>query len=381
MTASSVGGRKSALFVLLADLPNGAERVTAGFAAALAARPDWDVTVQVVCSRREPSFADTLRSSGVTVLYGPYPRERIATPLFLLGLPRRRYDLVFSSILHMNGLLAAAARIGWLRTRRLVTRESNVFADRYHGFERAIRSLFLWAYGPQALVVVQSRRMGEALRPLLGKGVQDRIRMIPNPTDVDAVRRRAEEPLDPALAEVLDARPHIVWMGRLIDWKRPELAVQVLHRVREISGRDVGLAILGDGPMAGAVTTEVERLGLQDRVLTPGRQENPFNIARRCRVGLSTSLALEGFPNVLLEMMAAGVPSIVTTACADGLTDVPGIRVTEDFSAESLAQAICDELAANECRQAQFAANLDARRAVNSLPVLLGESEGPAGRG
>lgn len=373
MSAVIDGRRKSALFVLLADLPNGAERVTAGFAAALAARPDWDVTVQVVCSRRTPSFADTLRASGVTVRYGPYPRERIATPLFLLGLPRRRYDLVFSSILHMNGLLAAAARIGWLRTRRLVTRESNVFADRYHGFERAIRSLFLRAYGPQALVVVQSRRMGEALRPLLGSDVRDRIRMIPNPTDIESVRRRAAEPLDAALAAVLDARPHIVWMGRLIDWKRPELAVEVLKRVREISGQDVGLAILGDGPMAGAVAAEVERHGLQDRVLTPGRQENPFNIAARCRIGLSTSLALEGFPNVLLEMMAAGVPSIVTTACADGLGEVPGLRVTEDFSAEALARAISEELVSNQTHEAEFAANLEARRAANSLPALLGE--------
>lgn len=375
MTASSAAPRKSALFILLVDLPNGAERVTAGFASALAARPDWDVTVQVVCSRRSPSFADTLRAKGVTVRYGPYHRERISTPLFLLGLPRHRYDLVFSSLLHINGLLAAAARVGWLRTRRLVTRESNVFADRYHGLERKIRSLFLKAYGPQALIVVQTRKMGEALRPFLASGLRDRVLMIPNPTDIENVRRRAAEPLDPALAEVLDARPHIVWMGRLIDWKRPELAVEVLRRVREISGLDVGLAILGDGPMAGAVAAEVERHGLQDRVLTPGRQENPFNIARRCRVGLSTSLALEGFPNVLLEMMAAGVPSIVTTACADGLTEVPGLRVTEDFSAESLARAISVELASNQTHEAEFAANLDARRAANSLPVLLGESE------
>lgn len=364
--------RKSALFVLLADLPNGAERVTANFAVALATRPDWDVTIQVVTTQRTPSFAETLKAQGLTVRYGRHPRERLATPLFLLSLPRRRYDFVFSSILHMNGLLAASRRIGWLRTKRLVTRESNVFADRYQDLERAIRMLFLKAYGSQELILVQTRRMGEALRPLLPAKLGERVRTVPNPTDVTTVRNRAEAPLAPEMAEALLARPHIVWMGRLIDWKRPEMAVEVLARVRQITGMDVGLALLGDGPMMPTVQARIEALGLRDHVLAPGRQENPFNIARLCRVGLSTSLALEGFPNVLLEMMAAGVPAIVTTACADDLDSLPHVTVVEDFEVETLARAISHALTTGADHSAVYAETLMARSAANSLDLLTG---------
>ena len=365
--------RRTALFVILTDVPNGAERVTANFAVALAQRPDWDVTVQIVCNRKSPSFGDSLKAHGITVRHGPYPRERISTPVFLLSLPRRRYDLVFSSILHMNGLLAAARRIGWLRTARLVTRESNVLADRYQGTALAIRSLFLKAYGPQALIVVQSDHMGKALRPLLSPRMRARVRMLPNPTDVATVRTRAAAPLAPELEARLTARSHLFWMGRLIDWKRPELAVDVLARVRALTGMDLGLVILGEGQRMTTVRERIAAHGLEDQVILPGRQDNPFNIAARCRLGFSTSLGLEGFPNVLLEMMAAGVPAVVTTPCADGLRSLPGVSVTDGFEGEELVQAITAALMSGADHRASYAEELERRSAKASLPVLLGE--------
>lgn len=365
--------RREALFVILTDVPNGAERVTANFAVALAQRPDWRVTVQIVCDRKTPSFGEGLRQHGIQVRYGPYRRERISTPLFILGLPFRRYDLVFSSILHMNGLLAAAKRIGWLRTPRLVTRESNVFADRYKGRERVIRSLFLRAYGSQEMIVVQSDHMAEALRPLLPPATAARVRMLPNPTDVATVRMRAAAPLAPEMEARLIARPHLFWMGRFIDWKRPELAVDVLARVRALTGLDLGLVILGEGQRMPAVRERIAARSLKEQVILPGRQNNPFNIAAHCRLGFSTSLGLEGFPNVLLEMMAAGVPAVVTTPCADGLRSLPGVSVTDGFEGEELAQAITAALTSGVDHRAAYAAELERRSATTSLPVLLGE--------
>lgn len=335
---------KRALFVIPADVANGAERVTAHYAQALARRPGWEVTLRVVCSPREPSFGDTLSGCGVKVEYGPYPRERISLPAFVLSLARNRYDLVFSSILHLNGLISFAKGIGWLKADRLITRESNVFADRYFGFQRIVRTRFLRMYGAQDLIIAQTERMAEQLRPLLKGDLAKKVQVIPNPIDVKVVQDKAVIPLNPDLHARLTRRPYMVWMGRLIDWKRPTVAVDVLKAVREQTGMDLGLVILGAGPLMEETRDYVRVSGLDDAVIILGRQENPFSIARLCRVGLSTSLGLEGFPNVILEMMATGLPSIVTTPGADGLDQLPGIRVTSGFQVEEIAAQVTDVL-------------------------------------
>ena len=337
MTSQAV---KRALFVIPADVANGAERVTAHYAEALARVGGWEVTLRSVCSQREPSFASTLSSSGVRVEYGIYPRERIALPAFLLGLRKQRYDLVFSSILHINGLLSLAKKIGWLRAGQLVTRESNIFVDRYVGMKWYIKKIFLDMYGAQSLIIVQTEEMAAKLRPIVSRLLRENVVVIPNPIDAFDVRLKSSMPLDEWLRGKLTGRPYILWMGRFIDWKRPGLAVDVVEAVRRKTGLDIGLIMLGGGPLLNSTREYVKSKGLDEVVLTPGRREDPYAIASLCRVGISTSLGLEGFPNVILEMMAAGVPSIVTTPGADGLNMLPGVQVTDGFELNEIVENI-----------------------------------------
>ena len=57
------------------------------------------------------------------------------------------------------------------------------------------------------------------------------------------------------------------------------------------------------------VLRSVERLGLRERVSLPGRTEAPWEELAQGQAFVLSSL-VEGFPNVLLEAMALGVPVI-----------------------------------------------------------------------
>ena len=363
--------KKRALFVVPADVANGAERVTAHYAAALARRGDWEVTFRVVCSQRAPSFGATLQASGVRAQYGHYPRERIALPLFLLGLAGKSYDLVFSSILHINGLLALAKALGWLRVGCLITRESNVFSDRYTGFMGLVKRQFLNMYRSQERIIVQTQEMGVKLLPLLSPEMRRRVKVVPNPIDAEAVRALAAKEIELGLASKLSARPHIIWIGRFIDWKRPNVAIDVLRDLRQKHNIDIGLVMLGSGPLIDAAKVYARASGVGDDVLILGRREDPYAVAKMCHIGLSTSLGLEGFPNVILEMMASGVPSIVSTPGADGLKALPGVRVTEGFSKEDLVSEILSVIERCENSVDSYSVALNARHPDAVLGAAL----------
>ncbi len=70
-----------------------------------------------------------------------------------------------------------------------------------------------------------------------------------------------------------------------------------------------------------------------------GHVNDPPSVMAQCWLGLLTSES-EGFRNVVLEMLASGVRSVVTTDCADGLAVLPGVRVADAKTANSLAQAL-----------------------------------------
>ena len=97
--------------------------------------------------------------------------------------------------------------------------------------------------------------------------------------------------------------------------------------------------MIGDGPLRAELEAEAEALGLGDRVMFTGRVERPGAIMRRHALGLLTS-DVEGFPNVILEMLAAGVRRVVSTDCAGGLDTLPGVSVAAEATPEALADAL-----------------------------------------
>ena len=76
--------------------------------------------------------------------------------------------------------------------------------------------------------------------------------------------------------------------------------------------RDTAFVVAGEGPLLEPLRQLVSDLGLSDRVYFIGRCESVADLLSASDVGVLSSTS-EGFPNVLVEYMAAGLP-VVTTA-------------------------------------------------------------------
>lgn len=334
---------RSALLVVPVDRSGGAERVLTTLAAELVRRGDWQVAVVALAHRdAEPGPLEQLLGKAAVTTGRGNGRLLSEFNLFPI-LWGRQYDLVVSSHLRVNVFLAAMRRLGLLRTRRLVARESSLFVGRYGAVQSQLRRAGYLAYGPQDLVVAQTTAMAERLTKFLPRLALDRLAVVQNPIDLDLLASLAASPATHEFTDRLEIGEWIAWCGRLIDVKRPVLAVEVLSRLRSGTGRDFRLLMIGEGGLRDAVLRRASELGLAEYVLLAGSQKNPFPAIRRCRVGLLTS-SLEGFPNVLLEMMACGLEAIVTTPCAGDLDTLAGVTVTASAHPRELAAAILSGL-------------------------------------
>lgn len=116
----------------------------------------------------------------------------------------------------------------------------------------------------------------------------------------------------------------LLTVGRIDAEKNPLLLAEILARLRA-DGRDWRLIVCGDGPMREALRMRFEELGLADQVDLRGYvpiDDGLLDLYRHSHAFLHVSLT-EGFPQVLIEAFATGLPVVATavggvsTAAAD----------------------------------------------------------------
>jgi glycosyltransferase involved in cell wall biosynthesis len=170
----------------------------------------------------------------------------------------------------------------------------------------------------------------------------ERVRVIPNPLEIEQVQTRAAE----ETALTLDwSVPTVVAVGRLTAQKGFRY---LLDAFATLAGtRPCRLLIVGDGPERAALWRQAQTLGLQRRVVLAGFQANPFAYVARSTVFALPSL-WEGHPFVLMEAMACGVP-VVSTDCPSGpselITDGDNGLLVPTANPTALARAIAALLA------------------------------------
>jgi len=139
----------------------------------------------------------------------------------------------------------------------------------------------------------------------------DRIRVIPNAVELKRVRALAAE--EPGLA--VDWRVStVIAVGRLTAQKGFRHLLDAFARLTR--QRSCQLLIVGEGRDRASLWRQARALGIHEWVHMVGFQANPFALMARSRVFVLSSL-WEGFPFVLLEAMACGVP-VVSTDCPSG---------------------------------------------------------------
>lgn len=240
-------------------------------------------------------------------------------------------------------------------------------------------SVVLWrellARAEFAVTVSEANR--RHLLALLDGECEDRLRCLYNGVDLEAIRPVPAMPNHQPPFRVLA-------VARLVPKKGIDLLLEATARLLD-AGVDLSLTIVGDGPRASDLRARRESLGLDSRVRFTGALEHQEVMARLhasdlfvlpCRVAEDGDQ--DALPTVLLEAMAAGVPSISTPVGGVGEIVVDGetgLLVASD-DIEGLAQAMADLLHDPGRRQSMAAA---ARRRAEELfdrrrnvPVLEG---------
>jgi glycosyltransferase involved in cell wall biosynthesis len=191
---------------------------------------------------------------------------------------------------------------------------------------RAFAAVTRLGYAAADLIVTTSRGVADDLVGSFGVR-SERVRVVPNPVDLQAIAAATDEPIDPAHAAVW-TRPAIVAAGRLAEAKNYPLLIEALTILRQ--QKPAKLFILGQGgqgDQARALGALIEAKGLGDVVHLCGFQSNPWKYIARADVFALTS-RYEGFGNVLVEAMACGVPVVATSS--------PGSREIVDSGVNGL---------------------------------------------
>jgi len=204
-------------------------------------------------------------------------------------------DVVISFLTNVN-VMALLAHWG-LRTPIVVCERTNPAAARNSGAVlRAARRL---TYPKADVVTVQAASSVEAFRRMV-PGIR-RLEVVSNPLPPELFERSAR----PAVSS---GRKRLMAMGRLVPAKQFDVLIDVFAQLAPAAA-DWDLVIWGDGPLRDTLAGQVSKLGMEPRISLPGRTGQPWDELAKADAFALTS-AVEGFPNVLLEAMAMGLPCI-----------------------------------------------------------------------
>lgn len=288
------------------------------------------------------------------------PRLRLSVATFgpLLRYLRRQKP---TAILSFQSHFFTAVALVLLRQRpRFVIREGLSLSADMASKGAAGRVIVLvkrWTYRRAYRVVANSYGSVADLQRTLGLG-PERVAVVYNPTNEGRIIDESRAPLDHSWFSQGEP-PVVLGVGRLTAQKDFATLIRAFAIVRQqIPAR---LVILGEGPERAMLEQLVLDLGLAQDVDMPGFMESPYPFMARASVFVLSSL-YEGLPNVLIEALAIGTPS-VSTDCPSGPQEILeggkyGPLVTMGDH-EAVAQAVAELL----MDRAKAQAFVDASRA------------------
>ena len=235
-------------------------------------------------------------------------------------LRRERPDVVFSAEDHLNGVVLTAAILSGSKAKISGSSRVSPF-DSYSNkpFTKGwLRKQTLRAvmWRADALTCV-SKDMVTEYRTIFSNAPHVAVYNI---IDDAASRLTAAEPVDHPWFNQREV-PVIVAAGTLTRRKAFNDLVLAVKLITD-RGRDVRLAIFGEGHMRPTLEKMVADYGLSDRVWLPGRIANLRAYFSKATISALSSRA-EGLPNVLVETMICGCTP-VSTDCPTGPREVIG---------------------------------------------------------
>ena len=295
---------------------------------------------------------------------------RLAYPRLVSLMGAIKPDAVLSTMTGTNLLTAIAhKRIRGFGSRLLLREASSLVNTK--GFLK--RQAMRWLYRSADVLITVSEGVAS---DLCGLGLsRDRIHVIHNPVDVERLRRLAAVGLP---LNVPDKTPYVVSIGRLTEAKDFPTLLRA-YAASELRGSH-RLVIVGEGEQRANIELLVRDLNLEDRVQLTGAMDNPYRVLADAALHVLSS-RWEGYPNVLLEALALGVP-VIATDCPHGPRELLEGgrygRLVPVADPRSLAQAMIAEVAQPSAERARAVIAHDPQEIASRYLALLDRPDAPS---
>ncbi|QLH76853.1 glycosyltransferase family 4 protein [Halosimplex rubrum] len=275
-----------------------------------------DVTVLAVAPDGDGDRPHVEQRDGYTVVRYPPTAEPLgnAVSAGVAQFLRRtdEYDVVHAhSHLYFSTNLAALARR--LSGTPLAVTNHGLYSQTAPKwvFDAYLRTVGRWTFDSADVAFCYTDEDRDRLRDL---GVSVPVEVVAN--GIDTARFTPDGPRSDDLA----GDPAILFVGRLVDGKRPGDALAAFERLRE-RAPNAGLTICGDGPLREKLEERVRDRGLDEAVRFLGHLSyETMPAVYRAADALVLPSEAEGLPRTVLEAMATDVP--VVTSALDQLTGV-----------------------------------------------------------
>lgn len=176
------------------------------------------------------------------------------------------------------------------------------------------KRLIKWLYPKADKVITNARASAEDLIQNFDVD-EGKTRVIYNPMDLDKISgiQPLSDFFDPAYFNTVS-------VGRLQTQKNQKVLIEAVEPFQKVR-----LYILGEGELRKELEATIKEKGLENRVFLLGFDANPYKYLKSADLFIFGSNH-EGFPNVLLEAMACGLP-ILTTNCKSGPDEIMELQV------------------------------------------------------
>jgi len=208
------------------------------------------------------------------------------------------------------------------------------------------------AFRMASAVLANSRQVAESVRRSDGVR-EERIRVVPNFADDTAFV--APDPRDReqrrAALGVRAGELVIGCVARLVPVKDHDTLVRAFASLRATRS-DVKLLLVGDGPSRASLETLASEHAIAKSIVFAGARTDGFNYHQLFDVSVLTSRS-EGFPNSLVEAMAAARPVVATAVGGnlDAVRDGSTGRLVPPGDVSALAGALQELLQSPALRQ------------------------------
>jgi glycosyltransferase involved in cell wall biosynthesis len=170
----------------------------------------------------------------------------------------------------------------------------------------------------------------------------DAITVVPDGIDPEEIRRSATPALDiRSQLRIPGDAPLVVNAAALVDHKDQRTLVRAAQYARTLEP-SLHWIIAGEGPLRSALSAEIARLELQDRVHLVGYVDRINALIAEASVFVMSSKT-EGLGSVILNALALGRPVVATAA--GGIPEIlPAEVLVPPSTADALAQKVVDML-------------------------------------